>query len=629
MPATPPPSLTQKGPIATFQSRRVRQILLIVLVTLLFSLIKGLFYGNWLTNVVLTIATAIMALAYWLAYRDYTQLAAAIMLGSVCLMLSLLAAINEGARDEALLAYPVILIFAGMVGNRRLYFSLFALMVLTVIGMAVVNLNGIYINRLAPPGLNAYIDLLVVLSVTAFSISILVADLRRAMTELGAENERVLQSQQQIEFLANHDALTGLPNRTLARDRFSLICANAQRHQQLAALLFLDLDNFKTINDSLGHDAGDELLCEVAKRLLHSTRAVDTVCRQGGDEFLILVSEASDSDAVAALVSKIMTRLLQPYRITGMEITVTCSLGIALYSEDGTDFDTLLKNADTAMYSAKAAGRNGFRFFDAEMNAMVNDHLQLIVGMRQALQRNEFQLHYQPKFDLQSGRLYGAEALLRWLHPERGLIPPNTFIPIAEASGIIVEIGAWVLQEACRQTAQWRQAGYENWVISVNLSPVQFRRDNIAATVQSALWNSALPAAALELELTESLLINDSANVSASLGQLRDLGVGLAIDDFGTGYSNLGYLKRFDVQCLKIDQSFVRKLCENSQDYAIVRAIIQMAQSLKIDTVAEGIEDAATLAQLTALGCTGGQGYHWSPALPAEQFLAFAERSKG
>jgi len=312
-----------------------------------------------------------------------------------------------------------------------------------------------------------------------------------------------------------------------------------------------------------------------------------------------------------------------PFRINSMEITATCSLGIALYPDNGHDFDSLLKHADMAMYKAKESGRNAFRFYDAQMNTNVIEHLHLISGIRTALLKEEFKLHYQPQFDLKTGRIFGAEALIRWRNPELGNIPPNRFIHVAERSGQIHEIGSWVIGEACRQAKQWQDAGLPDLVVAINLSPVQFRRDNIERDVINALNASKIKASSIELELTESLLIVDSEHIKHLLKSIRSLGVHLSIDDFGTGYSNLGYLTRFEVERLKIDQSFIRRMTENKHDEGIVRAIIEMAHSLNLEVVAEGIENIEVLKRLQELGCEFGQGYYWSPALPPEEFFRF------
>jgi diguanylate cyclase (GGDEF)-like protein len=394
------------------------------------------------------------------------------------------------------------------------------------------------------------------------------------------------------------------------------------------ALLYLDIDNFKNVNDTLGHGSGDALLKMVSERLRGLLRGADTVARLGGDEFLLVVTGVTDDAAVAEVAAKIVAALGAPFDVLGSEIFAGCSAGVTLFPADGADFDSLLKKADIAMYRAKESGRNAFRFWDGEMNASVVEHVALQSALRSALAHQEFTLAYQPQWDLASGRLVGAEALIRWRHAEMGPISPLRFIPLAERSGLIVPIGDWVLREACAQAQRWREAGWPDMTISVNVSPVQFKRGSVEAGVAQALEASGLPSANLELELTESLLIQDSLALAETLANLRRLGVRFAIDDFGTGYSNLAYLKRFEVERLKIDQTFVRRLIDDPQDQAIVRAIVQMATSLNLATVAEGVEDAATLGLLRELGCGQGQGFHWSPAVPAAEFERFLREDR-
>ncbi len=431
-------------------------------------------------------------------------------------------------------------------------------------------------------------------------------------------------AEQRIEFLAYHDMLTGLPNRLLMQDRVEQAVAQAQRNGNHVALLFLDLDSFKSINDTLGLHCGDALLKEVAARLRHCVRDTDTISRQGGDEFLIVLRDLPDTDVAAEIMIKIMERLLEPFVTEGHDIATSVSMGAAIFPEDGRDFETLLKKADMAMYRAKEAGRNTYRFFDEAMNADAVGHLQLLGGLRRALERHEFTLHYQPQTDLASGKVIGVEALLRWQNPELGMVEPGRFIPVAEESGLIVPIGQWVLFEACRQAMAWQQAGLPPLTMAVNFSAVQFKRGDVQQSVIRALEESGLPPALLELELTESILIQDVEGVLASLQGLKQLGVKLSIDDFGTGYSSLAYLKRLDIDRLKIDRTFVRDLATDPEDAAIVRAIIQMAHSLNLRTIAEGVETEDMLAQLRVFGCDEAQGYLFArpmPALELERYL--------
>ena len=448
------------------------------------------------------------------------------------------------------------------------------------------------------------------------------------------EGKRVLQAtvrditerkaaQEQVEFLAYHDSLTGLPNRLLAKDHFELAVSFADRENTKVALIFLDLDNFKTINDSLGHAIGDALLKVVATRLKASLRDTDTLSRQGGDEFLIVLSGIVDLGAISHAAEKILALLGAAFSVEGNELSTSLSMGIAVHPDDGTDYDTLLKKADTAMYQAKEAGRNTYRFYAEEMNLNAVEHLQIRNNLRKGLEREEFILHYQPQIDLSSNAVIGAEALIRWKHPEFGLIPPGRFISLAEESGLIVQIGDWVLREACRQAVAWREAGLPELVMAVNLSAVQFKRGDLEKSVIQALTQSGLAPALLELEMTESILIHDTEKVLGMVQRLQALGVKLSIDDFGTGYSSLSYLKSFAVDKLKIDQSFVRDMADDPNDAVIVRTIIQMAKSLNLKTIAEGVETERQVAFLKLQRCDEAQGYHFARPMPAAEFVLY------
>lgn len=449
------------------------------------------------------------------------------------------------------------------------------------------------------------------------------ADGRRYVVSMALDVTEQKLAQAQIEFLAYHDALTQLPNRLLAKDRMELAILAADRTQTKSALLFLDLDNFKTINDSLGHVVGDALLKQVAIRLRDSVRDTDILSRQGGDEFLIVLGGITDSDAIMVVAEKILESLTQPFDIEHHELSTSLSIGVAVYPDDGSDFDTLLKKADTAMYQAKESGRNTYRFHTEQMNVNAVDHLQIRNGLRQALEKQELVLYYQPQINIASGRIVGAEALLRWRHPDMGMVLPGRFISVAEDSGLIVPIGDWVLMEACRQAVLWQKAGLPELVIAVNLSGVQCKRGDLERSVTLALTASGLDPALLELELTESILIQDAEKVLNKVRRLKSLGIKLAIDDFGTGYSSLSYLKRFDVDKLKIDQSFIRDMADDPNDAAIVRAIIQMAKSLNLKTIAEGVEDDRQLSLLHLQHCDEVQGYYFARPMAADEFAAY------
>ena len=424
---------------------------------------------------------------------------------------------------------------------------------------------------------------------------------------------------ERIRFLAQHDALTSLPNRSLLQDRLLQAIASAQRVQDQVAVLFLDLDHFKTINDSLGHHVGDHLLQQVALRLTECVRASDTVSRQGGDEFVIVLVQVKDPSDAAHIAQNMLAAVARPYDIDGLELHVTPSIGIAIYPDDGQTTGALIKNADAAMYLAKDNGRNNYQYFTQDLNTRAFERLSLENSLRRALERGEFLLHYQPQIDLKSGDIIGMEALIRWQKEDFGLVAPDRFIPIAEESGLIVAIGEWVIGEACRQNRAWQDAGLPAIPVAVNLSALQFRQKDLEQSIARALESSALPARYLELELTESVIMKGAESAVAALQRLKAMGMLLSIDDFGTGYSSLSYLKRFPIDKLKIDRSFVRDVTTDPDDAAIARAVIAMAHSLRLKVIAEGVETQAQSDFLRQERCDEIQGYLFSKPLPAAE----------
>jgi diguanylate cyclase (GGDEF)-like protein/PAS domain S-box-containing protein len=415
----------------------------------------------------------------------------------------------------------------------------------------------------------------------------------------------------QMAYLAQHDSLTDLPNRILLKDRLTQSMARAHRHQQKMAVLYLDVDRFKSINDSLGHAIGDRLLQSVAQRLAACVRSSDTVSRQGGDEFVVLLSEATLGQEAAISAEKILMTLSKPHRIDQHDLTITVSIGIATYPDDGTEAETLMKNADFALLHAKNYGRNNYQFFKPDMNVRALKRQSLESDLRHALDREEFVLHYQPKMNLETGAIVGLEALIRWRHPQRGLVPPSEFIPAAEQCGFIVPISCWVLREGCRQARAWQDEGLPPMRIAINISAVELRSKGFVAGVRAILTETGLEPRYLELELTETFLMQDSQATAAVLQDLKELGVQLALDDFGTGYSSLSYLKRFPIDILKIDQSFVRNLTTDADDASIVSAVISMGKSLHMRVVAEGVETREQLEFLQEHNCPEGQGYYF------------------
>ncbi|MCX7156097.1 MAG: EAL domain-containing protein [Rhodocyclales bacterium] len=442
------------------------------------------------------------------------------------------------------------------------------------------------------------------------------AELATANTQLQEEVFERMQAEQRIWHVAHHDSLTGLPNRTLLHDRLQQALAQAQRGRHRVAVMFLDLDRFKTINDTLGHAVGDELLKQVAERLSSVVRAVDTVSRLGGDEFVVVLHEMSSPDDVVQVAEKILQALATVATIDGHQLHVTSSIGISIFPDDGDEVFALMKNADTAMYRAKAAGRNNFQFFALKMNEQASHFFTLENRLREAIGTRQLVLHYQPLVDWPRRAVCGMEALVRWNDAEQGLIDPGEFIAVAEETGLIVPLGEWVLGEALRQNSVWQQEGRPLLPISVNLSLRQFRQKDLVETLRRILADTGQPARLLELEITETTLMHDIEDARARLQEIAAMGVRLVIDDFGTGYSSLSYLKRFPVHKLKIDQSFVRDLNVDPDDAAIVTAIIGLARSLGLDTLAEGVDTREQLDALLGLGCEKFQGFLFSHPLP-------------
>ncbi|WP_420474718.1 EAL domain-containing protein [Noviherbaspirillum sp. ST9] len=450
----------------------------------------------------------------------------------------------------------------------------------------------------------------------------LATDLAFGIETLRSRTQRVV-AEEKLAFLAHHDPLTHLPNRVLLRDRFDRAIAASGREQPGVAMMVLDLDNFKQVNDGLGHETGDKLLLAIVERLQRCIGDSDTICRQGGDEFVILLNGVHDSSVASRTAQSILDAVAEPFEAGAHTVNTSFSIGIGLYPDDGRDFDTLLKNANTALYHAKDNGRDTYHFFAASMNVNALARMELHGNLRKAVKNSEFVLHYQPQIDIASGAIVGVEALVRWQRGDEGLIPPGRFIALAEESGLIVPIGEWVLNEACRQVVAWQKAGMPALPVAVNLSAQQFKRGDILDTVQAALTQSGLRPELLELELTESLLLHDTATVMETLHQLKKIGVQLSIDDFGTGYSSLAYLKRLAVDKLKIDQSFVRDVPGAAEGAAIVKAIIQLGHALQLTVIAEGVETRGQLDFLQAHGCDQAQGYLVSRPVPADDLAAF------
>jgi diguanylate cyclase (GGDEF)-like protein len=431
-----------------------------------------------------------------------------------------------------------------------------------------------------------------------------------------------------IQKMATHDALTALPNRALFNETLVHAIGQAERHRRRLALFFLDMDRFKNINDTLGHGVGDRVLQEAARRLVHAVRGSDMVARLGGDEFVLLVEEFGDTTDLADMAGKIRKAFEPIFTVDGQELALSASVGICSFPEDGADAQTLLSNADIAMYRAKEQGRNRHCFYSAELNELSQERLTLEAALRHALERDQLEIHYQPKIDFGHGRVTGVEALIRWRHPQMGLLMPAKFISLAEETGLIIPIGYWTLRRVCERVCRWKEKGL-SLSVAVNLSATQFHQPELVKELSTILWSTGAPAHCLELEITETMVMRDPERAVVVMQQLRAMGVRLSIDDFGTGHSSLGYLKRFPIDRLKVDRSFVRDLSHNGDDVAITRAVIALAHSLKMTVVAEGVEDELQFDILRDQGCDEFQGYYCRPALPEQELLRFLIEEHG
>jgi diguanylate cyclase (GGDEF)-like protein len=450
----------------------------------------------------------------------------------------------------------------------------------------------------------------------------------RLRERLRGSNEELRSALGSIRQMATHDHLTGLPNRVLFNEELQRALARAERHHRPVALFFMDLDRFKNINDTLGHQFGDRVLQETGKRLIGCVREGDIVARLGGDEFVLLVEEVGDEPTLTEIARKLLGSVAKLGPIEGQELNITLSIGICTYPADGNDAKTLLSGADVAMYRAKEQGRDNFCFYSADLMSRSSEKFAIEVGLRQALERNEFRLHYQPKIDMASGLIKGVEALIRWQHPEKGLLYPDKFISVAEETGLIVPIGLWTLREVCDRANDWKRKGFRPLPIAVNLSAAQFRQEQLVPQLSEILRSSGLDPSILELEITESMVMKDPQQAVKLMHKLRDMGVRLSIDDFGTGHSALAILKTFPIHSLKVDRIFVRDLPHSSDDLAITRAVIAMAHSLQKNVIAEGVELKEQFDVLRKEGCDEFQGYLCRPGLPEEELLRFVRENE-
>ena len=512
-------------------------------------------------------------------------------------------------------------------------FPLFGFMVAAVVGVAVVTaisailLNSGAVIASATTGGVLFILLFSIVFRADRTIAKAYKQLRAQQENLEREIDERKRAEETIRHQAHHDALTGLPNRVLLMDRLTQALAQARRHEQIVALMFLDLDEFKVVNDTAGHELGDELLEAVADRIKPLLREGDTFARLGGDEFALLLPAVGHMDGIAEVARRILGSLREPHLLGGREFHVPTSIGISIFPNDGEDAETLLRNADIAMYRAKDGGKDRFQLFKPAMTIDLEERVTIENDLRAAMERDEFVLHYQPQVNFNTGRVVGVEALIRWQHPDRGLVAPMEFIPVAEAIGLIRPLGEWVLRTACAQAKAWQEAGLPPLRIAVNLAARQFQQPDLPEMVSKVLEEAGLAPQWLELEITESTAMRDAEFTTLALNRLKEMGVGVSIDDFGTGYSSLGYLKRFPVNEVKIDHSFVDDIISDPDDSAIVATIIGLARILNLRVVAEGVETAEQRTFLEEMECNDMQGFLFSKPVPAEEFEKILERS--
>ncbi|WP_321347018.1 EAL domain-containing protein [Halopseudomonas oceani] len=612
------------------QNRRLRLIGNLVILVLLTIELRTLLIGAWNDSILVAAALATVLVARKLTARGKPEYAVSVALMTLTLLVSCSMWLEQGLYSGALIAFPTVLVVAGVIASERLFWALLTIMLATVALISFSAYFGYRAFQPLPIGVGRWAVVSSILMVSAGTIVWMMREMRNMQSSLEREGKRLRCSQAKITHLVGHDALTGLANRTAFSSHVTQMIEAARTQQRPLALLYMDVDNFKTINDSLGHTAGDELIRSVAGRLKQVVRDADTLCRHGGDEFVMALANfvmalanIDDVHTAVAVAQRMQEVVSQPFELSSKQLLTSLSVGISLFPNDGHDADTLVQKSELAMLQAKKAGRNTHFVHQEDLSADSHQRLDIEQALRQAISRDELRLYYQPIIALKGERLVGAEALLRWQHPEQGLLSPDRFMDVAEQSGLIAEIGEWVIRRACEDAMRWQQHGLRLGV-SVNLSAIQIRRNNLQSVIVDVLNESGLEPELLELELTESMLLEKSDAFLQLLKNLKKLGVSLAIDDFGTGYSNLSYLQRFNVDRLKVDKSFVLDLSSNEQNRAIVTAVIQMAHSLKLQVTAEGIEHQLVQRILTSLGCDHAQGYLFSRPLEPDAFLGYA-----
>lgn len=561
-------------------------------------------------------------------YKTHPKAATGILLfGHTCLA-TVLMWLYGGLRDEVLFVYPMVLIFATLLGSTTIVSILFGLISMVIFANGFANQFGYYQNDMQAINLQSAALINLILLVIFICSYFAAQNIKELINKLVKENEKVEKSKREIQKLVHQDALTGLPNRVVAESKFEQLVVAAKKNQTSMALLFVDLDDFKNINDTLGHHVGDKFLKIISTRMAANISGIGSLYRLGGDEFIIIVDSFSSTKEIKGIAEGISKAVSEPLTINDCHLSACCSIGITVAPDDAEDFDSALKYADIALYEAKSAGRNQICLITDKMIAKTETEFMLLEELRKALRDEAFKVHFQPKLDLTTNKIIGAEALLRWWHPTLGQITPNQFIPLAEKSGLIKELGFWVLEQSIKECVYWHKRGYKDLIIAVNLSPIQFNSPDFTKSVLQLLGRHGLAESYLELEITENVLIEQNDVQKSNINMLAMAGIKLAIDDFGKGYSNLAYIKKLNIDSIKIDYEFVKGMTSNEDDMAIVTAIIDIAKRLGIKSVAEGVEAEETVGRLKELGCNSAQGFLWSHALESVAFNTFLDEYK-
>lgn len=604
--------------LITIRRHRVTQISTVTC----FGLFISLFAARNITFDIMLVALAAMFTAAILAYKHFVVASSYLLLIALSSMLFALSATGAGTFDIAMLGYPAIIIFAALLGGIGLFGTVLSLVLVQCIILTWLVMKGVITPNTPKLTWSHLTFIMIIFVITGFCVFILVQDIRRLMTSLQLEYIKVKKNREHIQYLAHHDPLTNLPNRLLGERLFNEKLAQSEANGLQLALAFIDLDNFKPVNDALGHSAGDRFLQHISQSINEKLSDDECLIRFGGDEFIVLAANITDRKHIETLCERLIEWCSSEFEVFQTNIVVSASIGVAIGPSDGTKFKQLCRKADVAMYEAKRNGRNRFEFYDVKFDEESDEKFSLIQRLRPAVLANQFEVYYQPLIDLKSGQVCSIEALVRWPQEDGSLVLPDKFIPLAESSGLINPLGEWILTQACLFCTKLHRNGHSEISVAVNLSFAQFKDGNLPSIVKRALDLTQLNPKLLELELTESILADEKGSIPEQLEKIKNLGVQFAIDDFGTGYSNLNYLRKFNAHKLKIDRTFINTLGLDENEAPLVSAIINIAESLGMVTVAEGIEHEAALRKLEEMGCDVGQGFYWSKPVPEKQIEA-------